>query len=163
MNIILAIVILAGYTVGMIIKGKRVPASLSASVFDLKESQRWIWTVVLCAVVFLCVPTIIERTKEETQFLAFLAIGALGFVGAAPLVRDTTDIAYKVHCVAAGICAGCSQLMLVFNEPWLLLCWVPWVVAFVWIITKTHARWRTMVFWGEMVCFGNTFAYCLMG
>ena len=160
MNIVLAIIFLLGYTIAMCIKGGGVPSSLSASVFNLPKNQRWIWTVVLFAVCFLCVPTYVEVTSENTQFLAFIAIAALAFVGAAPLVADKTDLAYKVHCVAAVVCAVCSQLVLVFNQPWLLLCWVPWVLVFVWI-TKDKP-WRTMVFWAEIVCFGSTFAFCLI-
>ena len=160
MNIVLAISVLLGYTIAMCIKGGGVPSSLSASVFDLPKNQRWIWTVVLYAVVFLCVPTYLDKVSENTQFLAFIAMVGLAFVGAAPLVSDKTDMAYKVHCVDAVVCAVCSQQVLVFNQPWLLLCWVPFVVAFVWV-TKDKP-WRTLVFWAEMVCIGSTFAFCLI-
>ena len=160
MNIVLAISILLGYTIATCIKGGGVPNSLSASVFDLPKRKRWIWTVVLFSVCFLCVPTYVEVTSENTQFLAFIAIAALAFVGAAPLVADKADLAYKVHCVAAVVCAVCSQMVLVFNQPWLLLAWVPWILVFVWV-TKDK-QWRTLVFWAEMVCFYGTFAYCLI-
>lgn len=160
MNILIAITVLAAYTLVLIKVGGRVPSSLSASVFSIKADMRWIWSVMLVTVIFLCVPTYLERTCEQTQFLAFLAIGALAFVGVAPLVHDKEDMAYKVHCVSAVICAVCSQLVLVFNQPWLLLSWVPWLMAFVWI-TK-DSKWRTQVFWAEMVCFASTFAYCLI-
>ena len=167
MNIVLAIIILLVYTIALCIKGGGVPSSLSASVFELPKGKRWIWTVMLYAVCFcVLVPfgsggvSFLDKVSENTQFLAFIAIAALAFVGAAPLVADKTELAYKVHCVAAVVCAVCSQLVLVFNQPWLLLCWVPWVVVFVWI-TKDHP-WRTLVFWAEMVCFYGTFAYCLI-
>ena len=161
MNTILAICILTGYTLMMIKAGGKVPSSLSASVFDLTMGQRWIWTAVICAVCFLCVPTIIDKTSEDTKFLAFIAIAALAFVGAAPLVKDTHDIAYKVHCVAAVICALCSQLVLMFNNAWLLLCWIPFIAYEAW--RHSHFRkWRTEVFWAEMTCFASTFAYCLI-
>lgn len=112
MNILIAITILLVYTIALCIKGGGIPASLSASVFSLPQSKRWIWTVLLALVCFLCVPTYIEKTGENTQFLAFTAIAALAFVGGAPLVKDKSDIAYKVHCVAAVVCALCSQLVL---------------------------------------------------
>jgi hypothetical protein len=149
-----------------------VPSSLSASVFDLPKSQRWIWTVVLYAVCILVLfpfglpygVSFLDKVSENTQFLAFIAIVALAFVGAAPLVADKTDLAYKVHCVAAVVCAVCSQLVLVFNQPWLLLCWIPWVATFMWLRQETtwKAQWRTKVFWAEMVCFGSTFIFCLI-
>ena len=168
MNIVLAIIILLGYTIALCIKGGGVPSSLSASVFDLPKSQRWIWTVMLYAVCFcVLVPfgsggvSFLDKVSENTQFLAFIAIAALAFVGAAPLVMDKTDIAYKVHCVAALVCAVCSQLVLVFNQPCLLLCWVPFVAYEVWRLTMKQP-WATQTFWAEMVCFGSTFAFCLI-
>lgn len=168
MNIVLAIIILLGYTIALCIKGGGVPSSLSASVFDLPKSQRWIWTVVLYAVC-LCVlvpfgwhgVSFLDKVSDNTQFLAFIAIAALAFVGAVPLVTDKSDLAYKVHCGAAVVCAACSQLVLVFNRPWLLDCWFPWVAYLVYIaIDKKH--WTTKVFWAEMVCFYSTFAFCLI-
>lgn len=168
MNIVLAIIILLGYTIALCWKGGGVPSSLSASVFDLPKGQRWIWTVVLYAVCFcVLVPfgsggvSFLDKVSENTQFLAFIAIAALAFVGAAPLVADKTDLAYKVHCVAAVVCAVCSQLVLVFNQPWLLFCWFPFVVAFVYM-WAAHFAWRTKTFWAEMVCFGSTFIFCLI-
>lgn len=167
MNVVLAIINLLAYTIALCIKGGGVPSSLSASVFELPKGKRWIWTVMLYAVC-LCVlvpfgsggVSFLDKVSESTQFLAFIAIAALAFVGAAPLVADKTDLAYKVHCGAAVVCAMCSQLILEFNQPWLLLCWVPWVIVFVWV-TKDKT-WRTLVFWAEMVCFGSTFAFCLI-
>ena len=167
MNIVIAIIILLVYTIALCIKGGGVPSSLSASVFDLPQNKRWVWTVMLYAVCFcVLVPfgwhgvSFLDKVSENTQFLAFIAIAALAFVGAAPLVADKTDLAYKVHCVAAVVCAVCSQLVLVFNQPWLLLCWIPWVVAL--LLISKYGRWYTITFWAEMVCFGSTFAFCLI-
>jgi cation transport ATPase len=168
MNIVTSIIILLGYTIALCIKGGGVPSSLSASVFDLPKSKRWIWTVMLYAVCFcVLVPfgsggvSFLDKVSENSQFLVFIAIAALAFVGAAPLVADKTDLAYKVHCVAAVVCAVCSQLVLTFNQPWLLFCWFPFVVAFVYM-WAAHFAWRTKTFWAEMVCFGSTFIFCLI-
>ena len=159
MNIIIAIVILAVYTLVLVRIGGQTPSSLSASVFSLPIRKRWIWTVVLATVCFLCVPTYVCKAGDNTQFLAFIAIAALAFVGAAPLVKDKSDLAYKVHCVTAVICAVCSQLVLVLNMPLLLLSWVPFVAAG---FIVGWGKWRTMTFWAEMVCFVSTFAFCMI-
>jgi hypothetical protein len=179
MNIIIAITILLGYTIALCIKRGGVPSSLSASVFDLPKSKRWIWTVVLYAVCFcVLVPfgsggvSFLDKVsgdtqifsfmaKDDTKFLAFIAIAALAFVGAAPLVTDKTELAYKVHCGAAVVCAVCSQLVLAFNQPWLLLCWVPFVAYKIWCLVKIEP-WITQTFWAEMVCFASTFIFCLI-
>ena len=156
-SVIIAIIILLGYTVAVCIKAGGVPPSLSASVFDLPKNRRWIWTAVLYAVVLLCVVPYVGKAEDE-QTLAFVALAALGFIGAAPLMGEKKDIGYWVHCVAAMICAVNSQMVLLFNEPRQLLMWVPFLIAYA-IIGK---GWRTRTFWAEMVCFASTFVFCLI-
>lgn len=160
MNIVVAMLILLVYTLVMIKIGDSVPPSLSASVFNIPTNKRWIWTIVILVVCFLCVPTYIEKTYENTQFFAFLAIAGLAFVGAAPLVKFSDDkMQFRVHEVGAIICAACSQLVLVFNHPWFLLSWIPFII---YVFIKDVKTWKTIVFWGEMICFSNTFLYCLL-
>ena len=160
MSIVIAILILLAYTLYMIREIGRVPSSLSASVFWIPEKLRYVWSLVILAVCYLCIPVYIGRTTENTQFLAFLAIAGLAFVGAAPLVKYRDDaMQFKVHEWGAIVCASCSQLVLVFNCPLLLLLWIPYVIAGFIIGWK---KWETMIFWGEMVCFSNTFAFCLI-
>lgn len=166
MNIVIAIGILLVYTIILCKIGGCIPPSLSASVFNLPKDKRWIWTVVLFAVCFLCVPTFIDKCSENTQFLAFLSIGGLGFVGAAPLVKFKDDeMQFRVHEVGAIVCAVCSQLALIFNNPWLLFTWLGFVLAFA-INTRCATcnwkTWKTKVFWAEMVCFVSTFIFCLI-
>ena len=144
----------------MIKIGGSIPPSLSASVFNIPTNKRWIWTIVLFAVCFLCVSTYIEKTEVNTQFLAFLSIGGLMFVGAAPLVKFKDDaLQFKVHKVGAIVCAAFSQLVLTFNCPLLLLAWIPY---FAYGFGKGWKRWKEMIFFGEMVCFSNTFTFCLI-
>ena len=163
MNIIIAIIILLVYTLVIIKIGGSIPPSLSASVFNIPTNKRWIWTVVLFAVCFLCVPTYIEKTSENTQFFAFLAIAGLAFVGAAPLVKFSDDkMQFRVHEVGAIVCAVCSQLVLVFNCPRLLLFWIPYIIAFIKLNDFRAKGWNTKIFWAEMVCFSNTFTFCLI-
>ena len=69
MNIVIAIIILLVYTLVMIKIGGSIPPSLSTSVFNIPTNKRWIWTAVILAVCFLCVPTYIEKTDINTQFL----------------------------------------------------------------------------------------------
>ena len=147
----------------MIKIGGSIPPSLSASVFNISTNKRWIWTVVLFTVCILVVPTYIEKTGINTQFLSFLSIGGLIFVGAAPLVKFSDDkMQFKVHKVGAITCAACSQLVLVFNCPLLLLLWIPYIIAFIKLNDFRAKGWNTKIFWAEMVCFFNTFTFCLI-
>ena len=160
MNIVIAIIILLVYTLVMIKIGGSIPPSLSASVFNIPTNKRWIWTVVIFTVCIFVVPTYIEKTDINTQFLSFLSIGGLGFVGAAPLVKLKNDVLqFKVHEIGAIICAICSQLVLIFNYPIFLSSWIIFIIPAIIIGWK---NWRTKIFWGEMICFSNTFLYCLL-
>ena len=169
MNIVIAIVILLVYTIALCIKGGGIPSSLSASVFWLPYNKRWLWTVTIYAVGILVLypfglphsVSILDKVSEDTQFLAFIAIAALMFVGAAPLVKDKQDIAYKVHCTSAAVCAVASQALVARNNTWLLLCWAVFFWLFLWNTAeagKTWDTWRTKTFWAEQICFFSTFA-----
>lgn len=137
-----------------------IPASLSATVFNLPTNKVWIWTVTIVAICFLCIPTFISKTSDNTRFLAFLSIAGLLFVGGAPLCRmKDYSLQYNVHCYSAVLCAVCSQLVLAFNCPWLLLLWIP-IIGVTFKIGLDN--FKTKVFWGEMTCFASTFIYCLI-
>lgn len=158
-QIAIAITLLTAWVVAVWVGTGRLPASISQSVFDLPPVGRVLWTVVIGAVAFLTVPSLIDKCSEQTRFLAFIACAGLVFVAAAPLVQDKNDIAYKVHMTGAWTCAIASQLILVFNQPCILFGWVPWLIAFVWI-TKDE-RWRTRTLWAEMTCFWLIFTFAL--
>lgn len=157
----IAILILLAYTVALTWIGGRIPSSLSASVYSLPRNLRWIWCVVIGAVCFCFAPPYIARTGEDTRFLAFFAVASLLFVAAAPLIpKDENGLQRSVHNVGATVCAISSQTVLVFNSPWLLLCWIPFAAFGIWKLIRRES-WRTMLFWGEAVCFVSTFVYCL--
>ena len=125
MNVFIAILILLVYILTLIKIGGSTPPSLSVSIFNLPINKHWIWTVVIFTICILIVPTYIEKADINTQFLSFLSIGGLGFVGAVPLVKLKNDVLqFKVHEIGAIICAICSQLVLIFNYPIFLCSWI---------------------------------------
>lgn len=159
--ILIAIALLAAYTVTLCVVNKEIPSSLSASVFYLPKTGQWLWTAVIVAVVFLVAPTLISKASDNTQFLAFIACAGLLFVGGAPLIKDKTDMAYHIHMAGAIACAVASQSLVAFNAPWLLLLWAFWIGDA--IYTRAHHnQWRTAVFWAEMTCFTDTFIFAMI-
>lgn len=161
MNIIIAFLILSAYTIAVCCANKEIPSSLSASVFYMPKWGKLIWVVVIAAVVFLVAPAMIDCAGEKWQFLAFLACAGLIFVAGAPLIKDKTDIAYKVHCGGAILCAVSAQVLVAIIQPLLLITWAFWL--FTWTFFRIdRGGWRTQVFWAEMVCFTTTFAMVLL-
>lgn len=157
MMAIIAATILVAYIIYVVRLGGGIPSSLSASVFNLPQSRRWIWTVVIFSVTFLCIGSFIGKTPEKYQVLAFLAIASFAFVGATPLVKDPKDMAYKVHYIAAYTCSIVGQVILLLCQPALLLCWVPWIMALP-IMWKKDIK----AFWAEMACLVGILAYCIV-
>ena len=152
-----SLVILAAYILLMCWNNRQVPDSLSASVFFLPPQGAWLWTVVIAAVVFALAPVLIG-TAQRAQFLAFFACAGLLFVAGCPLVKDKGDMAYRVHCASAVVCAVSAMTLVAVSVPWLMFGWIPWLAVFLWQ-TRSHHDWRTQTFWAEMTCFVITYAY----
>lgn len=70
-------------------------------------------------------------------------------------------MAYRVHLVAAIVCAVCAMGLVACNRPLLLLLWLPWLGVFIWK-TKGVSTWLTQTFWAEMTCFAITFIYAYL-
>ena len=157
--ITIAAVLLIAYTVALCVNNG-IPRSLSASVFFLPRNGAWIWTAVIAAVALALAPVLIG-TAHRAQFLAFLACAGLLFVAGCPLVKDKGDMAYRVHLVAAIVCAVCAMGLVACNRPLLLLLWLPWLGVFIWK-TKGVSTWPTQTFWAEMTCFAITFIYAYL-
>ena len=160
MNIIIAITLVTTYTLCLCVANRHIPRSISQAVFALPALGSWLWTLVIGATAALSMPTLIDISTEGSRFLAFLACAGLLFVAFCPLDPKGRDMSYGVHMAGAYTCAVCSQLLVAVNQPWLLLLWIPWAFAFVWI-TKDE-RWLTAPFWAEVTCFATTFAYALI-
>jgi hypothetical protein len=157
--IIIAMTLLFGYTLTVCVVNRGVPSSLSATFYALPPMGAWLWTFIIGAVSGLTLPVILETAPNDWAFLAFIAIVGLLFVAVCPLVPDKGDMTYKIHIGGAVVCAVCSQLLIAVTEPKLLLLWIPWAIAYVWI-TK-DGKWKQATFWAEMTCFVGTFILCL--
>ena len=159
-TIIIAITILVIYTVTLCVVNKRIPNSLSQSVFMLSPSASWLWTLVMGFVAVAVMPKMLEVSGDNWKFLAFLSCIGLIFVALCPLSPRKDGIEYEVHMTGAWMCAVSSQILMAVCNSWLMLMWVPWVIAFI-LITK-DSKWRTKVFWAEWTCFPITFTFCLI-
>lgn len=102
---------------GMVLIKFGIPKSISETYYLLGK-HGWLFQVTLFSVAFLVVPTLIDRSSENTRFLAFLACAGLAFVAAAPLFK--MDLEGKVHFTSAYICCGSLALWQVFNTSWLV-------------------------------------------
>ena len=157
----IAVAVLTIYTAALCLAERQIPPSLSASVFYLPRAGAILWLAVIATVVFCLAPVLLAVSRPATQFLAFISCAGLLFVGGCPLVKDKTDLTYKIHIAGAVTCAVAANLLIMTNLWWMLFLWIPWLFWFIWV-TK-YRRWTTQTFWAEMTCFYSTFAYAYYG
>ena len=157
----IAVAVLTTYTAALCLAERQIPPSLSASVFYLPRAGAILWLAVIATVVFCLAPVLLAVSRPATQFLAFISCAGLLFVGGCPLVKDKTDLTYKIHIAGAVTCAVAANLLIMTNLWWMLFLWIPWLFWFIWV-TKDR-RWTTQTFWAEMTCFYSTFAYAYYG
>lgn len=151
--VLIALAVIVLYTGAMIYRSREIPASISATVFQLSERGRWVFTAVMFLAVFLLMPPLMEKVADASRPVVFFMIAGIGFVGAAPLVAKDRNTVHYVSAVIAGIA---SQLLVALNQPLLLLTWFLYFGYT--IIAKDASR---NLFWTEVLCMLNVFAYCL--
>lgn len=125
--LIIAILLMVLYIGITIWKKKELPKSISHMVYDLpKGGWRWLWTIWLWSVVICAAPSLIEALSGSSfQFVGFLTIASLLFIGALPLF-DTDHLKWhNALAIAGGI--G-SQICTILICPWWMLLWVIMIV-----------------------------------
>lgn len=151
--VVIALIVIALYTGAMIYSGRGIPESISQTVFLLPRKGQWVFTVVMWVVGFLLMPVLLEKVSEQTQFIAFLTISGVCFVGASPLVLKEKN---TIHYVCAAVAGIASQLLVALNQPLLLLLWFLYVGYT--LLAKDGSK---NLFWVEVSCMLTVFAYCL--
>lgn len=86
-----------------------VPASVSDTYYILLRKRRpaWLFQLAMILTGGLLLPEWLEATPENLQFLAFLACGALIFVGDTPLFKEAEQ---RVIHITATVVSGLSTL-----------------------------------------------------
>lgn len=124
-KMVIVSVVLAVVGIGLATwREKRLPESISGMVFTLKGNWRWLWTIWMWAVTFcIGIPTI-EVLNGDVEFIGFLMMGSLMFVGAMPLFELESK---KEHYFFAAIGGLLSQVCVALISPWWLMTWVLFV------------------------------------
>lgn len=160
--VILSVLAISLYTGAVCIKAKGVPNSISATFYALAHKYWFRFT--MWATLILLMPAILEVSRPDTEFLAFLALVGMIMVGCAPdYVRDPFQ--HKLHVSGAIMCIGFSQAWVAFNCWWVLLpVWLAYLSytgisiarqkegVFVYRFMKTKP-----MFWVEIASFTSTY------
>lgn len=167
---LLSLAIFAAYLFFVLKYVGKVPQSLSETYYLLGNKQYYmfpdplemefnrlrasLFTFMMWAISITLLPAMLDITPESRQFLAFLALSAICFVGAAPNFKD--EFEGNVHKASAVIAAICGLLWVVFatdNWPMIILSAFCVLVA----ALRTNTAWTSRVFWLEMIAFGSVY------
>lgn len=151
--VFIAFAIVAIYIGAMIYTAREIPESISQTVFLLPRKGQWLFTAVMVATGFLLLPSLLDKTAETTQFVAFITVAGVLFVGASPLVSSEKNVFHYVCAAMSGIA---SQLLVLLNHPELLSIWFPYVGYT--LLAKDSSR---NFFWVEVCCIITIFSYVL--
>lgn len=143
------------------IKRYGIPTSLSETYYLLggepfNRLKASIFTFMMWAIAFTLLPTMLDITPESLQFLAFLALTGICFVGAAPQFKEKSE--GKVHTISAIIaaCFGLLWALAVCKQTGLISFGVSaFAVLVAALMTDTFKSSRT--FWLEMIAFGTVY------
>ena len=108
---VLSLLLIVSYTIGVCAYTRGIPYSISETYYKIKH-KFW-FAVATIGTAALLMPAILEVTREQYQFLAFLACVGMILTGAAPNFRE--GIERKIHIAGAFIC-------LVFSQLWVAYC-----------------------------------------
>lgn len=163
--VILSMSVIAAYTASVCVKQKGVPYSISATFYKLKHPYWFMATMWLIA--GLLVPAILETSKPNTEFMAFLACTGMFLVGAAPNFKDSYE--GKIHTVGAIMCIVGSQLWVAFNAWYMLVVWLAYLgyTALFMVKEKEGGFWYKFyqskpMFWVEIAAFLSTYLSLLI-
>lgn len=172
MNIVIAFALLTVYVTVVCTYNQKIPDSLSQTVFSINQRNKWIWTLLIFSMIILvsvpmkCLPfaaSVFEKTSGlASALLMMVAMFLLAVVGVTPLNNgDEKSMDFKVHMVSAWTSGIASTIAIAVERPLVLLCWVPWVVTFIWT-TKDSSQWRTARFWATLTCIISVFIFGLL-
>lgn len=137
----------------MIYKSKSIPASISASAYDLDMSHKWIFSIILILCGFLIAPELLEITSKVSpgnEFLSFFTIAGIMGVGTDPLVHGKKNIIHYISAILLGIC---SQIIVLLVNPYIFLLWIPYIL---YTLYMENGKWNML--FGEIIMILNLLA-----
>lgn len=141
--------LISSYILGCIIKFG-IPNSLSETYYSLGK-YGWIFQLVMLIVGVVLQLLWFPLSKEEHEFLVFLACASLCFVASAPAFR--IEIQGKVHYSAAAVCCISVFSWQILEGLWDVMLWFVWVGGMITLMNRSKWCW-----WLECAAIGSLFA-----
>ena len=130
-----------------------VPPSVSATYYKI-NNKLW-FSLCLISTSILLFPVLVQQVSEELQFLVFLTLGSIIFVGLSPNYRDS-NLLNNIHSISAYIALVCSQILVGLVNPNILFIWILLFLYWIYYSIK-HKSLKygfsksNIKFWGEII------------
>jgi hypothetical protein len=141
---IFGFVLLFAYILYIIWKSKKIPVSISATIYSLEDDNKWLYSLITIMVALLIAPHLFEITSAiGKELIAFFTIFGMLGTGADPLVYGEKNI---VHYSCAAVVGVSSQVISYLLCPYTMFLWIPYVI---YTLYMDDGRWNML--FGEMV------------
>lgn len=132
-----------------------VPQSLSETFYLIGGQPKcYLFTAALWTMMFTLMPALLEMTAERWDWLVFLALAGIGFVGSAPFFHDSAE--GKVHTAAAIAAAVFGVAWTLTTAYWYAALALTFCICMLGIAATDS--WRSArTFWLEMLAFGAVY------
>ena len=134
-----------------------IPYSISETYYLLEKKYphkglKYLFTAFCWGAGFSLLPMLLETTPDSHTAIAFFAVAALLFIGAAPRFNEKME--GMVHYVSAGICVGMAQL-------WCLLVAHTWYISLpafiIFCSIPFFSKKKKWIFWIEIAALSATY------
>lgn len=153
--IIISLILVVLFVGATIYHTHSIPDSVSAMVYALPTSGRYIWTMWIWAVSMLLVPSLMESLGSYWQFLGFLWCASMAFCGALPLVKGEPNTIHNALGIAAGVLSQACVLVLC---PW----WLCVLLLLSWFVLTDKVRDLTSIWYGKTCFLAESVCYVSM-
>lgn len=146
---LVSVCIVALYLLVTIVSFKETPPSISETYYMWKEvGKQWMFTTMMWLVGLTILTYWLYASQSyRCQFLPFLSISGMMFVGGACMFKET--LTKEVHYVSAFIWAGCALMFFLINSLYYPILIGIGVGMLSWMFID---RCRNLTFWAEIAC-----------
>ena len=162
--VLMSFILIAGYVLAMIKRGKEIPYSISDTYYALTH-RFWFGLCMIGSGASL-LPAAFDASTENSRFLVFLAVLGIVISGVSPNFKGSQK---TVHSIGAAMSLILSQIWVGCNSWYWLLLWAGFIA---YMVISMSERWtgnfisdfirRKPMFWIEVISLLTVYLTCIL-
>lgn len=133
--ILISFLTIATYTTIVSIKSG-IPYSISETYYRINHKKWFTFVMLFTAITLL--PSALECSSENSQFLIFLSVAGMAIIGLSPNFIYGEKSEQIAHYVGSGMLLIFSQCWVGCNLPWALTWWIVYVMWIIFNFNKSN-------------------------